>query len=119
MPTLFLKCRSCGKEFPTPIGVTDPKLQGSLIISGLKHRCPHCNAEDRYSTLDYFIHKTEAGAAADGSAATIGGDQEQNEKTQTGTQTGRLAGYAVEGAPPSKTEAAPPAGSNPPGNPGA
>jgi hypothetical protein len=115
MPTLFVKCRKCGAEFPTPIGVTDPKFQGNLLISGLQHRCPSCHAESEYSTADYFIHRREADAAAKGAPATIAGDLEKNEQTQTGTQAGRLGGFAVEGASPSKSEPPPPAGGTPPG----
>ena len=115
MPTLFLKCRKCGVEFPTPIGVTDAGLQGSIIISGLTHRCPNCGVEDQYYTTDYFVHKKEAEAAGAGSTATISGDKEADEKTQRESQADRLAGFAVEGEPRSKTDGPPPAGDSPPG----
>ncbi len=54
MPTLFVKCKQCGTEFPTPMGETNPGLSG-LLISGLRLRCTACGTEDDYSTLDFHV----------------------------------------------------------------
>jgi hypothetical protein len=55
MPTLFLKCRTCAVDFPTPIAVTDGSVHGQLMISGMEHVCPSCGARDKFFTADYFI----------------------------------------------------------------
>ena len=63
MPTLFVKCRSCGNEFPTPIG--EPKTGSSgVIITGLRLGCPKCGHEDTYSTADFHVPAETAGAPA-------------------------------------------------------
>lgn len=93
MPTLFLTCRSCGEEFPTPIGVTDPKLTG-VIISGMSHRCPGCGADDKFSTQDYHVPKeTVQEVQAEANRAIEDRAHEIEEKQRADTI--RLAGYGV------------------------
>jgi hypothetical protein len=54
MPTLFLSCKHCHAEFPTPIAVTEAGL-GDVLITGLQHTCPHCGATESYYTQDYHV----------------------------------------------------------------
>jgi ribosomal protein S27E len=52
MPTLFVACRSCGHEIPTPIA--EPKTGArEVMITGLRIKCPDCGREDQYSTSDF------------------------------------------------------------------
>jgi len=60
MPTLFVNCRKCGSEFPTPIGESKPGSSG-LIITGLELRCPKCGTADAYSTPDFHLPAGTAG----------------------------------------------------------
>jgi DNA-directed RNA polymerase subunit RPC12/RpoP len=54
MPTLFVKCRACGREFPTP--VAEPSTgAGGVMITGLELRCPKCGHSDQYSTADFHV----------------------------------------------------------------
>jgi|SRR5580658_10019130 DNA-directed RNA polymerase subunit RPC12/RpoP len=131
MPTLFLKCRTCGTEFPTPIALTNESFQGNVLISGLEHACPACGSRDQFFTADYFLPKsgmaisneapapTPVGVAAtatgslpietpaplEAATATIGGDPTADEKTQLDTMAGRLAGYGIRAGPGNPTEA--------------
>jgi len=69
VPTLFVKCKSCGTEFPSPIGATGTGDRG-LIISGLELHCPACKAAAQYSTAEFHIPAaTEASPAGDRSVA--------------------------------------------------
>lgn len=63
MPSLMLDCRSCHAEFPSGIGVNETALRG-VTMAGLRHRCPHCGAEDQYYTNDYHLAKAPVDAAA-------------------------------------------------------
>jgi hypothetical protein len=123
MPTLFLTCRKCGLEFPTPIAVANEGTQATVMISGLEHVCPSCGAKDQFFTGDYHLPKqglkvpVEAHTQIDGSTpgvvppsverpslvepsvAMIGGDQQADEKIELQTIAGRLAGYGVQGGP--------------------
>jgi hypothetical protein len=66
MPTLFLTCRDCHREFPTPIGISEEAMTG-FIISGLTHHCPFCKAESEYVTQDYHLPKVAAREPAESS----------------------------------------------------
>jgi hypothetical protein len=116
MPTLFLKCRSCGEEFPTPIALTDAGRQGMILITGMNHRCPKCGVEDQFSTADYFVPKKAPELDGKESPATIDGDEQADEKAELESEATRLAGLGVEGASQSKkSEGPPPAGDTPAG----
>jgi hypothetical protein len=54
MPGLFLECKSCGKSFPSRIGVNDDAIHG-VSMNGVMHRCPNCQHEAEYFTADYFV----------------------------------------------------------------
>ncbi len=54
MPTLFVKCRACGFDFPTGLGESETGPKG-LIISSLRLRCPKCRKEEEYTTKDFHI----------------------------------------------------------------
>jgi hypothetical protein len=130
MPTLFLKCRSCAVEFPTPIALTSESIQANILISGLEHACPACGARDQFFTADYFLPKegapisTEAPAPAAvsdhlptieavsvpiaASTATIGGDLVADGNTELQSMAGRLAAYGVRGGPGSPMEGSAP-----------
>ena len=41
--TLEIKCTSCEKWFPSPIGISNLETFDSTIIVGNKVSCPHCN----------------------------------------------------------------------------
>jgi hypothetical protein len=99
MPTLFLKCRKCGAEFPTPIALTEEGHRGSFMISGMSHTCPACGVVDEFYTADYFVHAQEAEDAAKGGVAVMSGDQAIVAKTELDSMVGRLAAYGVEGGP--------------------
>jgi hypothetical protein len=64
MPTLFLNCRECHREFPTPIGVAEDAM-GGFIISGMTHHCPFCRAESEYVTQDYHMPVVPAAETAE------------------------------------------------------
>lgn len=53
MPTLFVRCRACGTEFPTRLAV-GAEEQRTLVVSGLSQRCPACGVEELYYTKDVF-----------------------------------------------------------------
>ena len=65
MPTLFVSCKECQTEFPTPIGGRETGKSG-VIISSLRLRCPKCGRESEYSTPDFHI---TAGTPAQGGTA--------------------------------------------------
>lgn len=54
VPTLFVKCRACGFDFPTGLGESETSPKG-LIISSLRLRCPKCRKEEAYTTKDFHI----------------------------------------------------------------
>lgn len=93
MPTLFVKCRACGREFPTPIGEPDASSKG-VIISGLRLRCPNCGREDQYSTADFHTPRGTADPLAEGDVATDPDLATEHEARQDGAQE-KFAGYGV------------------------
>lgn len=54
MPTLFVRCHRCGREFPSGIAPTDGEL-GRVELLGVLHRCPHCRDLSRYDTPEYYF----------------------------------------------------------------
>jgi ribosomal protein S27E len=57
VPTLFVKCRSCGHEIPTPVAEPKTGAEG-VMITGLRIKCPDCGHDDRYSTADLHVRPT-------------------------------------------------------------
>ena len=55
MPTLFLKCRSCAKPFPSGIAVTEETALHAVQMNGMRHKCPNCGETGTYFTHDYFV----------------------------------------------------------------
>jgi hypothetical protein len=103
VPTLFVKCRACGEEFPTPIGEPESGPSG-VIISGLSLRCPRCNREDTYSTRDFHIPDVR-----DGPPEGRKGEAEENLDSEAQARNhvveSRLGGAGVvDPATPSRTE---------------
>jgi DNA-directed RNA polymerase subunit M/transcription elongation factor TFIIS len=92
VPTLFVKCRACGRDFPTPIG--EPKADSKgVIISGLRLRCPKCGREEQYSTADF--HTLTSPAAPGGRDVATDPDlKTEHEAKETGAQE-KLAGYGI------------------------
>ncbi|MGI0129061.1 MAG: hypothetical protein ACREDE_09585 [Thermoplasmata archaeon] len=76
MPTLFVRCKSCGTEFPTPIGEPEKGRSGA-IITGLSLHCPHCRREDVYSTADFHLPRI-----VDGPPEGRGAEAEENLSTE-------------------------------------
>jgi ribosomal protein S27E len=52
VPTLYVKCRACGSEIPSPIGEAKESTS-DVIISSLRIKCPSCGVDDSYSTADF------------------------------------------------------------------
>ena len=46
MPTLFVKCRACGQEIPTPVAEPTSGVAG-VMISSMRVRCPKCGHDER------------------------------------------------------------------------
>jgi hypothetical protein len=93
MPTLFVKCRACGQEFPTPIGESEPGHSG-VIISGLSLRCPKCAAEDQYSTADFHVPVGSKSSPAEDGTPTEP-DLASAHHAQQGAAQEKLAGAGV------------------------
>lgn len=93
MPTLYLKCRSCQKEFPTPIAVTEAGLH-DVLITGMTHVCPHCAHADQYFTQDYHV-PIELVDQLQAPAEPLSADHAAAVDTQTKATVSKLAGYSV------------------------
>jgi hypothetical protein len=93
VPTLFVKCKGCNSEFPTPIG--EPKSdETEVIISNLKLRCAKCGHEAEYSTADFHIPANAGGPPAGGGEVAVEDlTTEHNAKEMSSQQ--KLAGYGV------------------------
>jgi rubredoxin len=104
VPTLFVKCRTCGHEFPTPIGESATGRSG-VIISGLVLRCPKCGADHPYSTSDFHIPSGISGPPSGGRNTAEPDLAGEHEAKQEASQE-KLAGYGV--VPPE--DRAPPKG---------
>jgi hypothetical protein len=57
MPTLYLVCHACHKEFPSTIAITDSRAVG-VVMSNDRQQCPHCNVESEYFTHEYHLLET-------------------------------------------------------------
>jgi hypothetical protein len=90
MPTLFVKCRKCDGDFPTPIGEAKAG-SGGVLISGLPLKCPKCGREDQYSTEDFHI-PAAAAAEAEGNVAKESISNEHQAKKELERE--KNAGYA-------------------------
>jgi DNA-directed RNA polymerase subunit RPC12/RpoP len=93
LPTLYLTCRKCGKEFPTPIGVSGTGLTG-VIISGMIHRCPHCGHDDQYNTQDYHIPEGLPDPAVE-ETKPLTPDSKGEVKAKKDAAAEKLVGYGV------------------------
>jgi hypothetical protein len=93
MPTLYLKCRNCGKEFPTPIGVTEQGLHG-VMISGMTHKCPHCGQEAQYFTQDYHVPAATADRPESASDVAVKADSNER-RAENQVDMVKVAGYGV------------------------
>jgi hypothetical protein len=62
MPTLFVTCHGCGKEYPSGIA-HDETLVGKVQMFGVLMRCPTCKHESRYDTHEFHF---PAGTGAPG-----------------------------------------------------
>jgi hypothetical protein len=92
-PTLFVKCRACSTDFPTPIGEPEAGPSG-VIISGLSLRCSQCHREDTYTTRDFHVP-----AISDGPPEGRRDEAEENRKAENQAKKAgieeRLAGAGV------------------------
>jgi len=93
MPTLFLKCAQCGKEFPTPIAVTEAGLR-DVLITGMTHVCPHCAHADQYFTQDYHVPPGLVDRVA-APSTPLEEDPAAAADTRTEVIASKLAGYSV------------------------
>jgi hypothetical protein len=91
MPTLFVACKSCGSEFPTPIGEREVGKSG-VIITDLPLKCSKCARESLYSTGDFHIPAAVANAPKGGTA--VENLTAEHEAKQQARQE-RLAGTGV------------------------
>lgn len=93
MPTLFVKCRACGEEFPTPVAEPNTESAG-VMITGLRLRCPKCGHEDRYSTVDFHVPAGTQGPPAGGGAIAQEDLTREHESKKEAAQE-KLAGFGV------------------------
>lgn len=93
MPTLFVKCRACGHDFPTRVGEPETGPSG-VIVSGLRLRCPKCGKEDQYSTADFHFPGGTASPPSGARATDESGGAAGHEAKQHAEQE-KLAGYGV------------------------
>jgi DNA-directed RNA polymerase subunit RPC12/RpoP len=93
MPTLFLKCRHCGEEFPSPIAVTEAGLH-DVMITGMTQACPHCGQADQYNTQDFHV-PSELVDQVSPPTSPLKTDPAGVASAQTSAVAGKLAGYSV------------------------
>ncbi len=89
MPGLFLECKSCGKSFPSRIGVNEDARHG-VSMNGVRHQCPSCGHEGEYFTPDYFVPTETGERGAEEPAPPV----ESTERPEE-VEARRLAGYGV------------------------
>jgi ribosomal protein S27E len=93
VPTLFVKCRGCGHEIPTP--VAEPKTGADgVMISGLRVRCPDCGRDDQYSTADFHVPPVVQGSAS-GGRVTAHEDLDSEHKAKEKGEQQKLAGLGI------------------------
>ncbi|MGA8536398.1 MAG: hypothetical protein WB789_03270 [Thermoplasmata archaeon] len=93
MPTLFVKCRACGQEIPTPVAEPTSGVAG-VMISSMRVRCPKCGHDDEYSTADFHQPSGTEGPVTGGRAVAQENLTNEPEATLEGAQE-KLAGYGV------------------------
>jgi DNA-directed RNA polymerase subunit RPC12/RpoP len=93
MPTLFVKCRACGQEFPTPVAEPSTGAAG-VMISGLQLRCPKCGHPDQYSTADFHVAPGSGGPPSGGGGTAQENLTSEHEAKVEGAQE-KLSGYGV------------------------
>jgi hypothetical protein len=93
VPTLFVKCKTCATDFPSPIGETETGHLG-LIISGLRLHCPKCGADDQFSTADFHMPMPSDGPGAAPSATAVEDIHHEHAAKQEAVQA-KLAGLAI------------------------
>jgi hypothetical protein len=89
MPTLFVTCKSCGSEFPTPIGEREVGKSG-VIVTDLPLNCPKCSRGNLYSTGDFHIppgvpNATKGGTAVEDLTAEHAAKQKGRQERLAGT----------------------------------
>jgi hypothetical protein len=97
MPTLFLQCRECRREFLTPIAVTEAGLH-DVLITGMTHICPHCGHSDSYNTQDYHV-PSELVGQLNPPTAPLAADPAGATATRTEVTASKLAGFSVVSTP--------------------
>ena len=93
MPTLFVKCRSCSREIPSPIAESKTGDSG-VMISSLRIRCTGCGHEDEYSTADFHLPQVVDGPLS-GGRVTAQEDLGAVHEAQLQEAQEKLAGYGV------------------------
>ena len=51
---VYVKCKSCGEEFPAPVDLTEEAWVAQNIIDQVEASCPHCGAVATYSKPDFY-----------------------------------------------------------------
>jgi hypothetical protein len=93
MPTLFVECRACHQEIPTPIA--EPQVGPSgVMISSLGVHCPKCGHVGEYSTADFHVPPGVAVPTAEEQASVPEDLAAQHEAKLVGAQE-KLAGLGV------------------------
>jgi len=57
MPMLMLKCKSCGREFPSGLDFSKEAFETSKLENNT-HQCPFCKHSDVYNKPDYYFLST-------------------------------------------------------------
>ena len=93
VPTLFVKCRACGHEIPTP--VAEPKTGAEGVkITGLRIKCPDCGHDARYSTPDFHVLPSGKSPPA-GSPVASQGDLAGEHEAKKKAEQEKLAGLGI------------------------
>ena len=89
MPSLFLKCRTCGKPVPSGLAVSEETALHAVQMNGMRHKCPNCGETGTYFTQDYFVPEgIETEAATPPDATTAAGAAQKEEMV-------KMSGYGV------------------------
>ena len=93
MPTLFVACRSCGREIPTPVAEPKTGAKGVMITS-LRIKCPKCGHDDQYSTSDFHAPPSGKDPPA-GDLVKAEEDQESEHEAKKKGEQEKLAGLGI------------------------
>jgi hypothetical protein len=93
MPTLFVECRACHQEIPTPIAEPNQGPSG-VMISSLRVHCPKCGQDGEYSTADFHVPAGTEGPAP-GGRVTAHEDLASEHAAQLEGAQEKLAGLGV------------------------